>query len=108
MTSTPRERARQRFASRCGYCGVSDVEVGATLTIDHHRPRSRGGSDKLRLNRTPLVARRLAARASIARARELDATKERVRELEQSIARMRAAVESTFDEIQRRSGPKGR
>ncbi|MCA9705268.1 MAG: HNH endonuclease [Myxococcales bacterium] len=45
MGSTPRERARERFASRCGYCGVQDVAVGATLTIDHHRPRSRGGND---------------------------------------------------------------
>jgi len=45
MATTPRDRARERFSSRCGYCGVSEVEVGATLTIDHHRPRSRGGSE---------------------------------------------------------------
>lgn len=39
-----RERVRERFASRCGYCGVDDASAGATLTIDHHRPRSHGGS----------------------------------------------------------------
>jgi HNH endonuclease len=168
MASTPRDRARERFASRCGYCGVDDVAVGATLTIDHHHPRSRGGNDddenlvyacprcnehkgsywhdddpphtrllhpgrddlalhirggddgclvgltpagaffieKLRLNRAPLVAHRRALHAAAARAKELEAARERVRELEQQISRMRAAVESTTDEIQRHSSSK--
>jgi len=168
MASTSRERARERFASRCGYCGVADVAVGATLTIDHHRPRSRGGSDddenlvyacsrcnehkgpywhdhdpphlrllhpgrdsltlhlaggadgrlvgltpegaffieKLRLNRAQLVVHRVRLRAAATHAADLDAARERVRELEQRIARMRVAVESTADEIQRRSSPK--
>ena len=44
MTSA-RDRARERFGARCGYCGVGDVDIGSTLTIDHHRPRSRGGRD---------------------------------------------------------------
>jgi hypothetical protein len=39
------ERVRQRYAGRCGYCGVSEEDVGATLTADHHRPRIHGGSD---------------------------------------------------------------
>lgn len=45
MTSATRDRARERFGSRCGYCGVNDVAVGSSLTIDHHRPRSQGGRD---------------------------------------------------------------
>lgn len=41
----PIERLRARYAGRCGYCGVFDEDTGATLTVDHHRPRRRGGSD---------------------------------------------------------------
>ncbi len=168
MARTARDRTRERFASRCGYCGVDEVAVGSTLTIDHHRPRSRGGGDdeenlvyacsrcnehkgsywheedpphiplvhpgrddltrhlrgredgsllgltpegkfsieKLCLNRAPLVAHRLRSRAVAIGAEELDAARDRVRELEQRIARMRAAVESTAEEIQRRSSSK--
>lgn len=46
MDPSARERASERFAARCGYCGVHEDSVGATLTVDHHRPRSRGGSDE--------------------------------------------------------------
>lgn len=163
-----RDDVRERFAFRCGYCQVDEVAAGATLTVDHHRPRSCGGTDhddnlvyacsrcnehkgaywhdddpphipllhpgrddltthlhaadnghlvgrtplgaffveKLRLNRSPLVAHRLQLLASAAHAEELDAARERVRELEERIARMRTAVESTAEEIHRRSSPK--
>ncbi|MGH2350887.1 MAG: HNH endonuclease [Chloroflexota bacterium] len=37
---------RQRFGFRCGYCGVSEVDTGGELTIDHYRPVSAGGSDE--------------------------------------------------------------
>jgi len=40
-----RERARMRYAGRCGYCGVHENNTGATLTIDHHRPRAHDGGD---------------------------------------------------------------
>lgn len=157
-----RERVRERFASRCGYCGVDDTSTGASLTVDHHRPRSQGGGEneenlvytcprcnehkgaywheqhpphrpllhpgrddltlhlraeddgrltartlegaffieKLRLNRAPLVAHRLRLLAAAAHAEELEAARERTRRLEQRIARLRAAVESTAGEIQ--------
>lgn len=36
---------RQRYHFRCGYCGVSEEDTGAELTVDHFQPRSRGGSD---------------------------------------------------------------
>jgi hypothetical protein len=44
----PNERAalRRRFSFRCGYCGVSEESVGAELTVDHFRPRARGGTDE--------------------------------------------------------------
>lgn len=47
MAPSARERVRARFRSRCGYCGVHEDSVGATLTIDHHRPRSHDGADAI-------------------------------------------------------------
>ena len=41
-----RDILRRRFAFACGYCGVSETDVGAELTIDHFHPRSLGGSDE--------------------------------------------------------------
>jgi hypothetical protein len=41
-----RERARERFARRCAYCGVHEDDAGATLTLDHHRPRIHDGDDE--------------------------------------------------------------
>jgi hypothetical protein len=38
-----RGRLRERFGGRCGYCGVHEDDAGATLTVDHHRPRVRDG-----------------------------------------------------------------
>jgi hypothetical protein len=40
-----RQQVREFFQFRCGYCGVLETEYGATLTIDHYQPVSRGGSD---------------------------------------------------------------
>ncbi|HSN99486.1 MAG TPA: HNH endonuclease [Candidatus Nanopelagicales bacterium] len=39
-------QVRDRFNARCGYCGVHEDAVGSTLTVDHYRPRARGGSDE--------------------------------------------------------------
>lgn len=46
MRSQMREVVRQRFNNQCGYCGVSEDDVGARLTIDHFQPLSRGGMDE--------------------------------------------------------------
>ena len=45
MLSDPREELRRLYQLRCGYCGTSEVDVGAALTIDHFQPRSHGGAD---------------------------------------------------------------
>lgn len=41
-----RDEVRARFGFFCGYCGVSENEAGAELTLDHFEPRSQGGSDE--------------------------------------------------------------
>jgi hypothetical protein len=46
MRPEEREALRSRFDFRCGYCGVSETEVGAELTLDHYQPRSRGGDEE--------------------------------------------------------------
>ena len=45
MAASQRERIRQRYAHSCGYCGVHESDVGATLTIDHHHPTVHGGTN---------------------------------------------------------------
>jgi hypothetical protein len=42
----PRLQAiRETYAFRCGYCRVSETDVGGELTVDHFRPVSAGGDD---------------------------------------------------------------
>jgi len=45
MRPDERGSLRRRFCFRCGYCGVTEDDVGAELTLDHFRPRSQGGPD---------------------------------------------------------------
>ncbi len=45
MTNDLQPDVRERFNARCGYCGVHEDDAGATLTIDHHRPLARRGTD---------------------------------------------------------------
>ena len=47
MDSFDREALRQLYQSQCGYCGTSEVDVGAKLEIDHFQPRFKGGSNEL-------------------------------------------------------------
>jgi hypothetical protein len=43
MRQEERQTLRRRFQFRCGYCGVSERDAGAELTVDHFQPRSQGG-----------------------------------------------------------------
>lgn len=45
MDASQREGIRQRYAYSCGYCGVHESDVGATLTVDHHHPTVYGGAN---------------------------------------------------------------
>ena len=41
-----RERLRQLYDFRCGYCGVREGDAGSQLTLDHFRPRAHHGTDE--------------------------------------------------------------
>ena len=45
MRRTLREKMRHDYDYRCAYCRVSEVNLGAKLTIDHFMPKVRGGDD---------------------------------------------------------------
>lgn len=37
---------RSAYQYRCGYCGISEPEIGSELEIDHFQPTSHGGTDE--------------------------------------------------------------
>lgn len=43
-----RERIRQRANLACEYCGVTEVDTGGLLTLDHFQPQAHGGDDDAR------------------------------------------------------------
>ncbi len=43
MRPDERETLRHRFQFRCGYCGVSERDAGAELTVDLFQPHSQAG-----------------------------------------------------------------
>lgn len=45
MRQSVRDAVRLRCDFRCVYCGVSETETGARLTIDHFKPVAHGGTD---------------------------------------------------------------
>ncbi len=45
MAHPKHQAVRRRYAYRCGYCGVSETDTGAELTVDHYRPVAAGGDD---------------------------------------------------------------
>jgi hypothetical protein len=47
MRRALRESVRVRHDFRCGYCGVSETNIGAEMTVDHFVPRIHGGEDSL-------------------------------------------------------------
>lgn len=40
-----RKTVREQYNFSCGYCGVSEIDVGSELDLDHFQPISKGGSD---------------------------------------------------------------
>ena len=39
------QTVRERYAFCCGYCWISETDVGGELTVDHFHPVSGGGDD---------------------------------------------------------------
>lgn len=47
ISADVRQQVRQRADCACEFCTVGEDDAGAALTIDHFKPRSKGGSDAL-------------------------------------------------------------
>ncbi len=47
ISAEARQLVRERAGFACEYCGVTEISTGAELTIDHHRPKSKGGTDEV-------------------------------------------------------------
>lgn len=46
MAHPRHDAVRGRYDFRCGYCGVSEVDTGGELTVDHYQPLAAGGGDE--------------------------------------------------------------
>jgi len=42
-----REQVRQRANFACAFCGITETDAGGELTVDHFRPTTKGGDDRL-------------------------------------------------------------
>ena len=49
MTVSPslRQQVRKRANFACEFCGVTETDTGGELTVDHYRPKTKGGKDTL-------------------------------------------------------------
>ena len=47
VSQTLRESVRTLYGTYCGYCGVTEIESGGQLEVDHFHPQSHGGGDTL-------------------------------------------------------------
>lgn len=47
LSASLREQVRNRAEAACEFCGVSEINTGGQLTIDHFHPQSKGGQDSL-------------------------------------------------------------
>jgi len=45
MSHPKLDSVRQKCHYRCAYCGVTEVEAGGQLTVDHYQPVAAGGND---------------------------------------------------------------
>lgn len=42
-----RKAVREQYDFACGYCGISEIDAGSELEIDHFQPVRHGGADEL-------------------------------------------------------------
>jgi FtsZ-binding cell division protein ZapB len=84
MRLTLRRQVRERYGRRCGYCGISELDNGAELTVDHFQPRI-ARIETLHLNRPQLVGHRLRLRQNERVARENLALREQIEAYEEDL-----------------------
>jgi hypothetical protein len=48
LAASIREQIRQRAQCACEFCGITEIDTGGMLTIDHFQPRTKAGSDELK------------------------------------------------------------
>jgi hypothetical protein len=41
LTASIREQVRQRAQCACEFCGITEIDAGGMLTIDHFQPRTK-------------------------------------------------------------------
>ena len=46
LRAAERRRLRQLYGFACGYCGITETDVGDELTEDHFQPVARGGGSE--------------------------------------------------------------
>jgi hypothetical protein len=47
LTASIREQVRHRAHGACEFCGITEIDAGGMLTIDHFQPHTKAGSDTL-------------------------------------------------------------
>ena len=47
ITMESRQIVREAYDYRCGYCGVSESDIGGELQVDHYQPATKNGADSL-------------------------------------------------------------
>jgi HNH endonuclease len=47
MPHAKSEIVRRLYRYTCGYCGITETDVGSEMTVDHFMPRIAGGGDDL-------------------------------------------------------------
>jgi HNH endonuclease len=47
LAASIREQVRRRAQYACEFCGITEIDAGGMLTIDHFQPRAKAGSDGL-------------------------------------------------------------
>lgn len=47
ITASLREQVRERANYACEFCGISEIDTGGLLTVDHFKPQSKGGTDQV-------------------------------------------------------------
>ena len=45
ISDSKRNTVREKYNFTCGYCGISEIDAGSQLEVDHFHPLKHGGTD---------------------------------------------------------------